>query len=173
MPDRRKRTLRWLAGGTGLVLALLALFPVTGCAISTPYRSVAGVGPTADDDTVLVALTHAEIAEGTSTASAFWSNVSAVADSLEGRPGLLGYRLRRELFGRNSWTMTVWTDEASLEAFIGSDIHQTAIREGWPALDRARFARVTVPLSEIPLSWDRAKALLDAQDREYVNRYAQ
>lgn len=168
MPDRRKRRLRWLAGGAGLALALLALLPVTGCAISTPYRRAAGGGPVGDD-TVLVALTHAELAQGADAASAFWSNVSAVAESLEGRPGFIGYRLRRELLGRNSWTMTVWTDEASLAAFVRSDIHQTAILEGGPALARARFARITLPLSEIPLSWEEAEALLDAQGREYAN----
>ena len=142
---------------------------IAGCAISTPYRGADAGGDPSGDEMVLVVLTHAELAEGTDSASAFWSNVSAVADSLEGRPGFVGYRLRRELFGRDSWTMTVWTDVAALEAFVESDIHQTAIREGWPALARARFARVTLPRSDIPISWARAEALLDATGREYIN----
>ena len=169
MADRPKKIRRWLIVGAVLALAVLPMLNITGCAISTPYRSAdTGLAPVGSD-TVLVALTHAELAEGTDDASAFWSNVSAVADSLEGRPGFIGYRLRRELLGRNSWTMTVWTDEASLEAFVRGDVHQTAIREGWPALARARFARVMLPMSDIPISWDRVEALLDANGREYLN----
>lgn len=169
MPDRRRKARRWLIGGAVLCLAFLPALNITGCAISTPYRGADTGGDALEDDTVLMVLTHAELAEGTEDASAFWSNVSAVADSLEGRPGFVGYRLRRELFGRNSWTMTVWTDTASLEAFVESDIHQTAIREGWPALARARFARVTLSRSDVPISWARAEALLDATGQEYVN----
>ncbi len=169
MPERRKRSRRWLVGGAVLALAVLPMLSLNGCAISTPYRtSDDGTVPPAND-TVLVVITHSELAEGTDSESDFWSNVSAVADSLDGRPGFVGYRLRRQLLGRNSWTMTAWADEASLEAFVQSDVHQTAIREGWPALARARFARVTLPRSDMPISWDRAVAILDAQGRESVN----
>ena len=169
MPERRRSRRHWLICGAVFALAILPMLNIVGCAISTPYRSADTGGAATENDTVLVVLTHAELAEGTEDASTFWSNVSAVADSLDGRPGFVGYRLRRELFGRNSWTMTVWADAASLDAFVQGDIHQTAIREGWPALARARFARVTLPRSEIPISWEQVEALLDATGREYVN----
>ena len=65
--------------------------------------------------------------------------------------------------------MTVWDDHESLNAFVQSIAHQAAMREGWPALTTARFARIEVDRSDIPFPWKQAEKLLDTHGRTYTN----
>jgi hypothetical protein len=86
---------------------------------------------------------------------------------LPGRPGFVGYAKRTRLFGNEAWTMTIWADEKSLNDFVESKVHQTAIRESINALASANFARVELKRAEMPLSWDRALQLLAQNGRPY------
>ena len=141
----------------------------TGCAISTPVQGPGfdrGQGAIAldADDRVIVALTHATLGDRRRT---FDDQVDRVADSLPSQDGLIGYSLRKELFGDEAWTMTVWRDEASLQAFVRSSVHQQAIRNSAAELTAAKFARFEVPVSSLPLSWEQALDYLAAQQADY------
>ena len=152
-------------------VALLALVALGGCTFATPFRgpgydaregvTIEGTGP------VIVAMTKAVLREDRARQSDFWDNVFRVERSLSKQPGLIGYALRRELFGPNTWTMTVWASEASLNAFMIGEIHQTAIREGLPALSSTRFVRFEADREEIPVAWDRAIDILERDGRTY------
>ena len=151
-----------------MTLALLSVFSLEGCAFSTGFQ-----GPGYDRRTgvtqtgegwLVVGLTQAVLRDDGALRSTFWDYVWKVAASLPEQPGFVGYSLRRELFGKRAWTMTVWSDEASLAAFVGSDIHQAAIREAMDALACARFARLEVTRDEVPIPWDRALAVFEAQE---------
>ena len=154
--------------GVRMTFLLLSILGLGGCAIATPFQ-----GPGYDrrkgvtivgKDRVVVALTQAVLHDDGAKRPQFWDYVVQVEATLAERPGFVGYSLRRELLGDNAWTMTVWSDEASLDGFVRSDVHQAAIREAMEALACARFARVEVDRSEIPIAWDRAIGLLDARD---------
>ena len=154
-----------------LAIATLSLLALGGCAIATPFKGpgfdpkkgVTLEGP----DRVVVAVTKAVVQGDRGERSGFWTNVWRVEESLETRSGFIGYSLRRQLFGSTAWTMTVWIDEASLDAFVESSVHQTAIEQSLPALSQTGFARVEVERDDIPLPWDRAVEILEEDGRHY------
>ena len=151
------------------VIVLLA--SLVGCTLATPFRGPGydrGKGIVLDGvETVYVGLTLAVLKNDRKLQSVFWSNVRKVEASLYQRKGFIGYSKRTRLLGNRAWTMTVWTDEASLEDFVQSDVHQRAIRESMGALESAAFARIEIKPEEIPISWDRAIALLEKQNEGY------
>ena len=153
------------------ITIMVAMCSLAGCTLATPFR-----GPGYDPEkgilldgveTVYVGLTLAVLKNDRKLKSVFWSNVKRVEASLYSRKGFIGYSKRTQLLGNRAWTMTVWTDEASLEEFVQSDAHQTAIRESMDALESASFARIEIKPEEIPLCWDRATAMMEAQSKGY------
>ncbi len=141
-------------------ITLLAAFVSSGCAISTPLRGPGydrDKGITLPDvgDKVVVALTHATLSERRRN---FDEDVNLVANSLATTDGLIAYSLRKELLGDEAWTMTVWRDEAALEAFVASAVHQRAIRNSAQELAAARFWRFEIDRSMLPISWETALA---------------
>jgi hypothetical protein len=137
---------------------------MSGCTFGMPFRgalSEAGSGVTPSPDTVVVAVTHAVLRPDRAARSSFWSYVRTVGDTLPDQPGFVGYSLRRTLLGGEGWTLTVWRDDASLDAFATHPIHLAAIRESGDALESFRSARIELPAAEIPLSWGRALQLFE------------
>ncbi len=139
-----------------------------GCTIAMPFR-----GPGMDtleargDQTVLVSITHATV--DNDNREAFDDYTRKLADIMDEQPGLIGFSIRKELFGDEAWTMTAWENEEALTAFSRSAPHREAIAAARSALVRAEFRRVPVEASDLPLSWDRALELL-AQPRERANQ---
>ncbi len=155
----------------GIKLGVLAsVFTLLGgCTISTPFKGPGydhadGVTKVDGGDTVVVALTHAVLGKERQN---FDRGVDRIVDSLAEQPGLIGYSLRRELFGDEAWTLTVWRDEAALLAFVRSEVHQRAIREGAGELAGANFRRFELPASELPIDWEKALGYLAASARSY------
>ncbi len=153
------------------LLTILLLFALGACTVSTPFE-----GPGFDrqqgvavegDEMLVVAVTNGELRDGYALRARFWDHVSRVEASLAARPGYVGHAKRRELFGDQVWTLSVWRDEASLEDFVRSETHQTAIREGMPALKTARFARFEMERKDLPITWDRAMTALETSARGY------
>lgn len=145
---------------------LLALLPavLSGCAIATPFR-----GPDSADappgETMLVAVTHAELRDDPALRRVFIRHVELVAEAMPRQHGFLGFSRRLELLGNNAWTMTAWTDPVSLMLFVEGDEHRSAMRAARPALLRARFARFTAPRGATPPSWKQALAALEQSPR--------
>lgn len=149
--------------------ALLALCFTSGCVLATPFRGPAysywdGIASEARGagDTVVIALTFARLGEDDRRNEAFRSNLGPVVESLDAQPGLIGYSIRKAVFGKDFWTMTVWKDEASLDAFVMGRRHSRAMMEGSTAPSESRFARVQVPADRAPLDWDNALEILAA-----------
>ena len=147
-----------------MILGLLGW--LAGCTFATPFRGPgydSGRGitlPLTEQDTVVVGLTHATLGDDGAKNAAFTGNIRKIVATMDRHEGLIGYSVRRQLFGNEFWTMTVWKDEASLIAFIRGREHDQAVLEGSPALADNVFARVILPREAIPLSWDQAEALL-------------
>lgn len=155
MQSLRKATISFVMAGAVAMLA--------GCTISTPYQGPIAKGPVEDGDRpALVAITHARLGTDLGANIDFWSQIGRVVEAAQRQPGYLGHSLRRKVFGGEAWTITVWSDEASLKAFVRSEAHRRAIREGMAAIAEVRFARVTLDRAELPLPWDRAEELLAA-----------
>ena len=153
------------------LFAAFCALALTGCAVATPFR-----GPGYDPDlgvtlegngSVVVAVTEAVLRNDRFKRTDFWTQVSSVEGTLIEMPGLIGYSKRTSLFGPQAWTVTVWKDEASLNAFVQSDVHQRAIAEAFDALKLARFVRFQAARTDVPVSWDRAIEMLEQQGRQY------
>ena len=138
---------------------------LSGCNLSTPFRGPEAAAPAGP--TVYVGLTHAVIRAGRPARELFFDYVEQVEQSLPHNPGFLGFSKRVALFGDDAWTMSVWSDEPSMDAFVRSDAHQRAIRNAVAALQSARFARLEVKAGAAPLAWSEALKILESDGRSY------
>jgi heme-degrading monooxygenase HmoA len=132
---------------------------VSGCAISTPFKWIdekeSGAGKTGDEQ-VVVAITHATI--DTARRKIFDEGANRVIDSLPTQPGLIGYSVRRQIFGDEVWTATVWADETSLLRFVQSPAHLQAVKEGSGAIIKIDYSRIQLRRSEFSASWSQLLA---------------
>ena len=150
------------------VLFLAALTGLAGCTIAMPFQYVdPALQAERGSQNVVVSLTMTDYEPGWTARRVFWRHVGRVEQSLANRPGLVGYALRRQIIGNRAWTMTVWKDDSSLEAFVRSPAHQEAIRQALPMLETVRFARIELRASEIPITWTQAEQLLEASENGY------
>ena len=155
------------------LLVVLAL-----CAMASACVSVSElVGPGVADDgslngaaseTVTVGITHAELGFNPIKNFGFWRHSFAVVRSLESNSGFIAFQAKAGVFSNDAWTMTVWADAPSLDAFIASETHARAIANGYGALRRAEFLRVSLPREQVPKTMDELQALLVAS-RELPN----
>ena len=154
-----------MPGTIRLAAAWAAILGLAACTVSTPYRAAETSPP--EGRTVYVGLTHAVLRDDRRSRALFWDYVERVEDSLPQNEGFLGFSKRVTVFGNDAWTMTVWTDEASMNAFVRSDAHAGAIRNAYGALESAHFARVEIPAEDAPLTWARALEVLASEGRSY------
>ncbi len=163
-----------------IALALLAaaalLLAGVGCSISTRFQGPGfqrsrGVVADLAGDTVIVSLTHATVDRaGRKTFDRHVGRIVDHLESLEASEGFIGFSIGMRVPGKEVWTVTAWTDEAALDAFVRSSVHAAAIRESGGALEALRLRRVALPRDELPLSWKRAFELLDAAPGHAVGR---
>lgn len=83
------------------------------------------------------------------------------------QPGIVGYAVRRQFFGNEVWTMTIWRDEASRARFVASQMHRDGIAAGSKAVRQGRFVRIEIPAAEAPIPWSRALTLLESSAVTY------
>lgn len=155
-------------------LASLFLGGVSGCAFASSFRGESRLREIAREGraglgvhggagskaaSVTVGLTNA-VLDG-KTRAVFDDYTRRVIKSLPDQPGYVGHSVRSRPFGNEVWTMTVWRDESALDAFVASDIHRTAIRQGLGAVKSARFARFEWPADRGPPTWAEALRVLE------------
>ncbi len=116
------------------------------------------------NENLVVSVTMTQYKSDWTSRKLFWRHVERVEKSLSERQGLVGYSMRRQILGNRAWTMTIWKDESSLLAFVRSPAHLEAMQQALPTLENASFARVELPASDIPLSWEKAEQLLISQN---------
>ena len=136
-------------------VVILAL--ITGCSVATPFKWVNGESAkktlgAIDNDQVLVAITHANI--DSDKRDVFDAGAYRVLASLPAQPGLLAYSVRRQLFGDEVWTATIWLDEGSMLRFVQSPAHVQAVRESQSAVRQIEYTRLLIARSDLPPSWD-------------------
>jgi quinol monooxygenase YgiN len=153
-----------LYSAAGVALLAIALV-LPGCEVGHPFRgpgydSAKGVVGPGAGRTLVVAITQGDIAPG--SRGRFDAQLRNVLAGMNEHDGLVGYSVRKQLFGRRVWTMSVWLDEASLYQFIDSPAHRAAVAEGGIPRSSFVYLRADLPADQIPLSWDRAKRMMAA-----------
>jgi heme-degrading monooxygenase HmoA len=143
-------------------LCFISISCFTSCKIATPFR-----GPGYDleatqstDQEVVVALTHVVLGSDSAMNQKFWDFVFSIEKELPKTNGMLGYSIRKKLFSDEGWTMSVWIDEESLIKFVNSGLHKRAAEESGSAIKGVRYARIKLPKSQTPISWEMAEELL-------------
>lgn len=150
-----------------LLSAAAVALGLSGCAIATPFRGADEAAPSPEGATAIVAITEATLGDDAALRRAFWTNVDRVEATLQKQPGFLGHSKRRALFDDVAWTMTVWSDEESLDAFVASEAHQTAIAEAFDGVEGARFVRFETERDALPVDWSIALERLETEGRGY------
>lgn len=134
-----------------LMLGSLTLW-LGGCAIGTPWPRLAPHGAEPGNETVVLVLTRVVV--DTRQRSEFDRQNRRVLASMGSQPGLIGYAARRQLFGDQGWTMSVWADDEARAAFVRSAVHREAIAQSLPALRAVELKRMTVARKDLPANWD-------------------
>ena len=118
-------------------------------------------------DSVLVGLTYAVTGDDSELNNIFFEHVKKVEESLQDRSGFIGYSIRKQLFGNEVWTMTVWDNKYSMQSFVESDVHKEAMKKGMTALKTTRFYRFFIKKEAIPISWEKAEKLVKTEGYGY------
>ncbi len=139
-----------------LVTSLAVL--LSGCTIGTPWPRMAPMVPGEAEEAVVLVLTRVVV--DTTQREEFDRQNSRVLASMGQHPGLVGYAARREIFGSQGWTMTVWANEEARAAFVASTVHREAVRRSMSTVVAAEFKRLTVPRKDLPANWDAVLPML-------------
>jgi quinol monooxygenase YgiN len=142
-----------------LAAALAGL--LNACAVGTPVPRLISPSPNhtgAADQTVVLVLTRVVL--NPDKRAEFDRQNSRVMASMGQQPGLLGYAARKQLFGNQGWTMSVWANDEARAAFVRSPVHQEAIAKSMPALVSVELKRMTLQRAELPTDWDAMLRLL-------------
>ena len=170
-PPQLKATFR-LRIRAGLMLSIITAC-LAGCAVSTPYprlntENSDNIADRAADPVVLV-LTR--IVVNSNARSEFDRQTARVIGSMASHPGLIGYSARRQLFGDEAWTMSVWASNEARAQFVRSQVHKEAMEISKEAIVTVESKRLTVARKNLPGNWVRALEMLaDPADlRTYGN----
>jgi quinol monooxygenase YgiN len=79
-----------------------------------------------------------------------------ISRQLQRSPGLMGYSLHTKPFAGRFWTLSVWENEAALQAFVQAAPHQETMRALIAHMGPTRFVRWTVLGAQLPVHWDEA-----------------
>ncbi len=161
---RTRRRIGALLGTLVAAVSAAGLLLTGGCAISTPfagpgYDSSAGVTLDGAGDTVFVVVTRA--VTGEDDGGEFGRQTDEVRRTMSSHAGLIGSSFRKQLFGSEAWTLSVWIDDEALQRFVRSSVHRTAVDR--TPLSRADFAYAWVPVEDLPIGWGRALSILQEQ----------
>lgn len=147
---------RWRAGaviGDLMAAAASMAAALTGVHMATPSRGPGNArshGVTLPDSgpTAVGAITHATLDR--KMHGPFDDRTRRMVASLPLQAHHVGFGVPIRLPGNEVWTMTVWKDDAALEAYRSLPVHRTAIREGIAAVKTAPFLRFEWPAGEVP-----------------------
>jgi quinol monooxygenase YgiN len=131
--------------------ALIAF--INGCAINSPYPKFDSSAINADEQLVLVI---SRIIIDTKQRQEFDKQTGMVIKSMPSHEGMLGFSARRQIFGDEAWTLSVWTNADAMQKFVRSTVHTEAMNKSQPAIVTTEFKRLLVKPSDIPRNWSEA-----------------
>jgi quinol monooxygenase YgiN len=78
----------------------------------------------------------------------FFRAVSAVRKQLTTADGLVGYTLRAKPLARDYWTLSVWTDDTALRAFMRTPPHVQLMTSLKPFMGPTKFVTWTITAAD-------------------------
>ena len=98
------------------------------------------------------------------------SYVRLVQRRLDRTEGLIGYAFRANFYRQQLWTLSIWTDQASLREFMDDVIHQQASEDLSSYIERAEIRQWEVLGRDVPPSWEDALAHLEDPPAETITQ---
>ena len=86
----------------------------------------------------------------------FVRQASRITQQLKRSAGVIGYSLNSRPFNAQFRTLSMWDDEAALQAFVHEAPHSDTMRMMIPHMGQTRFVRWTVRGADLPVRWDEA-----------------
>jgi hypothetical protein len=120
--------------------------------MKSPWKSVAPLEP---DATYLVLASSIPPKSMTSTWKLFRGS-RVVRRQLRATDGIVGFSLLAEPFRKRYATLSVWRDEAALDAFAAAHPHDRLMAELAPAMGPTKFVRWTIAGRDGRPAWDDA-----------------
>ena len=135
---------------------MLALVPVTAVcdsvSVKSPWKAIAPIEP---DATYLVLASSIPPKSVASTWKLFRGS-RAVRRQLLSTDGVVGFSMLAEPLRKHYATLSVWRDEAALDAFAKAHPHDHLMSELRPAMGTTTFVRWTISGVDGRPSWDDA-----------------
>ncbi len=131
-----------------------------GCAFSTPMQWK----PLANEELVEVSITHARL--DPDHRQAFDNYVDKLRRVMDDQPGIVGHSLRREIWGDQVWTYTVWRSSADRNAFVRSGLHRRAMVDSSNAILEMRVRQLQLPYSQAPRQWTDILEILGPEEKQ-------
>jgi len=120
-----------------------------------------------EQDTYLLGLTELYVKNAPGPGGLFGDHANAIGTYLYSGeteiPGFVGGRFRN-VGTLKWWTLTVWTDEASMMDFVLSEPHVSAMIDLSTVASDARSTHLEITADDIPVEWDDALAVLESVD---------
>jgi hypothetical protein len=121
-------------------------------AMKSPWKAVAPIEP---DATYLVLASSIPPKSVTSTWKLFRGS-RAVRRQLLATDGVVGFSMLAEPLRKHYATLSVWRDEAALDAFAKAHPHDRLMADLAPAMGTTRFVRWTLSGTDGRPSWEDA-----------------
>lgn len=138
---------------------------LTAFNLNLPFQQGKAFAQLPPDTPLTVGITHVTLGDDRQKNRVFWDHTLQVIDSLPQHQGYLGHKVRKKIFGKEAWTMTIWTDAEALAGFVRGDTHSQAMQNGLDAVEAARFVTTVIVRADLPLDWAEAEALMNKQGR--------
>ena len=88
-----------------------------------------------------------------------------IRGQLADAPGLVGYSLDAHLLHKTFWTLSAWTDQEAMGAFVRTDPHRSAMEAIRPHMDRSSFVSWTVTGADLPVTWSDTRRRVEEKLR--------
>ena len=88
-----------------------------------------------------------------------------IRGQLADAPGLVGYSLDAHLLRKTFWTLSAWTDQEAMGAFVRTDPHRSAMEAIRPHMDRSVFVSWTVTGADLPVTWSDTRRRVEEKLR--------
>ena len=80
-----------------------------------------------------------------------------IRGQLSQSPGLVGYSLDAHVLRKTFWTLSAWTGQEAMEAFVRAEPHRFVMAAIRPHMRQSTFVFWTVTAAELPVTWPDAR----------------
>lgn len=143
-------------------VSVLMLSALSACTLQTPFDPSRLRERGSASDVLPVSVTHATLG---AERKVFYRETLRVYRSLAAQEGLLAFAIRREVFGNQVWTVTVWASAAARTQFLRSAAHQQAVRLGRAAIQSLRTCRWMLRRDQLPPDWAAVLQMIEPAPR--------